>query len=385
MSRLKIFRYSVLLLGFLLISLPVYSQTITIDHTCTDITKIPASWITQVKSMLKIHYAHTSHGEQIMVGLERLSNADSKYSYYPDNCTMPDTTDFLSLMDGQYYDGYCETYVTPGLYWESDLGLNMTRSVLNTFDANISLWAWCSQLDYYTESEVRQYLDAMAQLESEYPNITFIYMTGNAQGSEQNRYDRNNQIRAYCLQNNKVLFDFADLDCWYNGEQNIVGGIPMEHPHYNGDVVAHTTYESCENKGRAFWWLLARMAGWAGVDSGPVPDIRANGSNGPLSVTSGTPVSITVSLDPGSYIAQNADWWIAVGTPFGWFSYVFPTGWMAGINLCIQTPLFNLSPALEVLNIGLGSGDYTFYFAADNNADGIADATWFDYVTVNVQ
>jgi hypothetical protein len=214
--------------------------------------------------MLKIHYAHTSHGEQITGGLERLSNSNSKYSFYPDNCNVPQTTHYLSLMDGQYYDYYCETYVTPDLYWEGNYGLNITRSVLNSFDVNISLWMWCSQLDYYSQSETQAYLNAMAQLEAEYPDVTFIYMTGNAQSEEQNRYYRNNQIRNYCRNNNKFLFDFADLDCWYNGQQYTEGGIPMEHPHYHGDEAGHTTYESCENKAKAFWWLLARIAGWNG-------------------------------------------------------------------------------------------------------------------------
>ena len=272
MSQSKFCKYFILLVGMLLVSLPVCSQAaqgIIIDHTCTDITKIPDSWITQVKSALKIHYAHTSHGEQMLEGSSRLMAADPKYNYYPDNCRVPVTPDYMSLMDGQYYDNYCETYITPELYWEGALGLTMTRSVLNSFDVNVSMWTWCSQLDYYTQADVQVYLNNMAQLESEYPGVTFVYMTGNAQDSNLNRYDRNNQIREFCRQNNKILFDFADLDCWYNGEQYTVDGIPTENPRYNGDEAAHTTFESCENKARAFWWLLARIAGWDGGSVSP--------------------------------------------------------------------------------------------------------------------
>ncbi len=272
-NRVNYFKFDrcrIVILSAFFVLLPVYSiaaQGVIIDHTCTDISKIPDSWINQVKSALKIHYAHTSHGEQLMEGSSRLMAVNAKYNYYPDNCHVPITSEYMSLMDGQHYDGYCETYVTPDLYWEGTPGLNITRSVLNSFDVNISMWAWCSQLDYYTEQEVQLYLNNMAQLESEYPGVTFVYMTGNAQGFEQNRYDRNNQIREFCRQNNKILFDFADLDSWYNGQQYKVEGIPMEHPHYNGDEAAHTTFESCENKAKAFWWLLARIAGWEGPNA----------------------------------------------------------------------------------------------------------------------
>lgn len=238
-----------------------------IDHQCTDISRIPDEWITRVKETWNIHYAHTSHGGQITTGLDLLFSGNSNYGFYSADCQVPTTSTGISMMDGQYIqqDSYCETYITPDLYWESGYGLNITRWVLNNHDINLSFWAWCCQLDYYSETEVANYLDKISQLEAEFPQVTFVYMTGNAQSTEVNRYQRNNQIREYCQNNNKILFDFADLDCWYNGDQYLEGGIPVEHPHYHGDQAAHTTFESCMNKARAFWWLLARLSGWNGT------------------------------------------------------------------------------------------------------------------------
>jgi len=243
---------------------PPLTQAIIIDHACTATDAIPQNWLSQVCSLFRIHYAHTSHGEQITVGMERLSNRDALYPLAIDFCRLPSVTGRLNLLDGQVRDSYCETYVTPDLYWETAEGLALTRSVLSHFAITISGWMWCTQLDDYTSGQTQQYLDAMNLLEKEFPNIRFIYFTGNAQSPEMNRVQRNDQIRAFCRANRKVLFDFADLDCWYAGGQHMEGGIPMEHPRYHGDEAGHTTFESCENKARAFWWLLARLAGWNG-------------------------------------------------------------------------------------------------------------------------
>ena len=111
----------------------------------------------------------------------------------------------------------------------------------------------------------------------------------------------------------------------------------------------------------------------------PVPQIT-----GPAVAYEGEPVSINVSLDPGSQAMQIADWWIVAESPFGWFSYVFPVGWFSGILPCVQTPLFDLTPSVEVLNGSLPAGVYKFYFALDNGADGVPDVTWLDGVQVTV-
>lgn len=116
-----------------------------------------------------------------------------------------------------------------------------------------------------------------------------------------------------------------------------------------------------------------------------VPLIKANGATGSITVAQSTPVSITVSLDPGNKAGQNADWWLAASTPSGWYSYVHPAGWSPEINLAVQTPLFTLYPAFEALKMNLTAGDYTFYFGVDLAPNQVLDSPLtYDSVQVHV-
>lgn len=76
------------LIILLLWSVHLYSQEpIIVDHRHTDINQIPDQWIQQAKQILRIGYGHTSHGSQLVTGLEAyrdtgVSTYDYSYSGY---------------------------------------------------------------------------------------------------------------------------------------------------------------------------------------------------------------------------------------------------------------------------------------------------------------
>ena len=259
-------RNIILILVLIFIAVPLVAQKILINHESTDYESIPESVIEDIKSNFNVLHAHLSHGFQIDDGLDTLGARNDLYRVKIGNYELPSEMGALNIL---YY--YADSYA----YWR-DGGTSKLRSFLDKYpQINVSVFSWCRDLDTASAETVQAYLDTLNQLEEEYPGITFVYMTGNAQKEGAygyNRYRNNQKIREYCAQNNKVLYDFADLDCWwynpvteewenstysYNGED-----IPVEHPEFHHEIVHHTTEESCEQKAKAFWYLLARLDGW---------------------------------------------------------------------------------------------------------------------------
>jgi len=120
----------------------------------------------------------------------------------------------------------------------------------------------------------------------------------------------------------------------------------------------------------------------------PFPDVKVNGSDGPVNVTPGDNLSITGALNSGSSAGQSADWWAYADTPFGRYYYDVIGGswsWLPGFSVTYQGALFDLG-TMEVLNIsGLPTGTYTVYFEIDMNMNGIRDGQIYsDSVVVNI-
>ena len=121
------------------------------------------------------------------------------------------------------------------------------------------------------------------------------------------------------------------------------------------------------------------------------PDIKANLSDGTVTISQSENLSIIASLNAGTFSGLNADWWVAADTPFGWHYYIYPYGWYYAPDLTMLQPayqgaLFNIG-TVEVLNVtGLPPGTYVFYFAVDTIMNGQIDFDhlYCDGVVVNV-
>ncbi len=255
-------------------------EAIIIDHSCTDLNEIPSEWIERAKE-LTLHYAHTSHGSQLNSGFEKLAQVDPTYAVAVKrggSPALPEAVDSLRVYDGN--DG--ETYITPELYWSAADGLRRTRTVASTGLFGFSMWSWCGQQSGNSVETVQQYLNVLDQLESEYPDMRFIYMTGHTDGGGDTLARNNQMVRDFALANGKALFDFADIESWdpagnhYPDTDDACSWCSQwceDHPEDCTDLpgsCAHSHPLNCRQKGRAFWWMMARLAGWSGTADEPI-------------------------------------------------------------------------------------------------------------------
>ncbi len=258
------------------------NQLIIIDHNATELSKIPTQWIDDAKAKLKIAYGHTSHGSQIIDGMNGLvSFKGNQYSF---NST--GSNGALTFKNSPF-SGASDLGNPNRVAWAT-----ATRTYLNAnMDINVIIWSWCGQVSGADSSDILTYLDSMSTLERDFPGVRFVYMTGHLDGSglNGNLNRRNQQIRNFCQMYSKALYDFADIESydpdglvnymelgaddncdydssgvslnWATRWQNThVQGVDW----YNCNA-AHSKPLNGNRKAYAAWWLWARLAGWSGT------------------------------------------------------------------------------------------------------------------------
>ncbi|MBN2102515.1 hypothetical protein JW835_00575 [bacterium] len=369
--------YIVLIITLYMMIHTVHAQII-INHTCTDITDIPQWAIETAKTDLHIAYAHTSHGRQPVEGMTYLvdfANSNGSGLFLPSDIFQWNEGGVDDALDLRNYDGVQQNPRTlvpggakdlgnpNGTQWAID-----TRTYLNdpaNSDINVIIWSWCGQLsgiwahrygwpgweswdeinhcfhlfddiayDISSGSDLRlqledigsfvgYYLLQMSELEQDYPEVRFIYMTGHLDGTGLDGIlNKHNEIICeYCCEYNKILYDFADIEsydpdgidfisqlgddgCNYDANNNGItetNGASAALP-INGDAnwaiewqdshlqfdpnldenedgitdsqpdaawyystSAHSQALNANLKAYASWWLWARLAGWDGT------------------------------------------------------------------------------------------------------------------------
>gem|GEM_PF-3425699 len=150
--------------------------------------------------------------------------------------------------------------------------------------------------------------------------------------------------------------------------------------HSPNDVIANCDLLYEQRNCRLILATLAELSQLA-----PLPDVKANGSDNAVTISSSENLNVTVALET-SGVTGNGDWWLLTMSPFGWFHYNVQQDWLPGLDVTFQGPLLDL-PTREVLNIShLPEGAYTFYFGIDLLMNGVPDMDqgYYDRVRVNV-
>jgi hypothetical protein len=284
-------------------ALAVRTEPLIVDHGCVDITQIHEAAILQAKAKLHIAYGHTSHGSQIttgMTGLIAFADGGGKGLSLPEGIFAWNNGGVDGALD--LHDG-----AMPGDVGYYPQWVDNTRAYLDNpanADVNVVMWSWCGQVDskYYSNLLFSEYIDPMEQLEQMYPDVTFVYMTGHVDHADDaNNKAANQVIRDYCEANNKVLYDFADIEshdpngtyyafpddgCEYYASRagEYIGNWAQEwqdthmlNVDWYSCSSAHSEPLNANQKAYAAWWLFTRLAGWPGTEcQSDTPDLNGD-------------------------------------------------------------------------------------------------------------
>jgi hypothetical protein len=243
---------------------------VIIDHTSAKkFDTIPSGYLTKAAN-IKVMFRHASVGVTINNGLDCIQGTrtnPSECNTYPDYKYDRRNWSF-QLRGNSGWFGKINDFVT------------QTNVKIDSFDVFSFKYCYLDGLDGIAEpcggtfnpALVKKAWDSlrinMERLEKKHPDKFFIWWTIPLTQSGQHCTDSLNfLIRKYAVDNNQILFDIADIEAWDTSGNHLLNS--------NGWEVAYSVYcgekppgPSCHPNwpgsiimGKAFWWMMACVAG----------------------------------------------------------------------------------------------------------------------------
>jgi hypothetical protein len=209
----------------------------TADHNAANLALVPDAALVPA-SNLRMHLRRASVGGNISDGLDVLRSANAKY----------DRSKWIF----------------------ADRGNNGWAAKISDFvsftDANQSNYDVLSMKFCFIDPDAKyfRYRDSMLYLENRYPAKKFIWWTIPIETSgNTDRQAFNDSVRAFAVANGKILFDIADIEACNIAGVKQVDGSNREtmRSEWTSDG-GHLSTAGAQRVASAFWWLMARIAGW---------------------------------------------------------------------------------------------------------------------------
>ncbi len=326
------------------------NEPIIVDHNSVALfDQIPDEYLTRARN-LRMLFLNRSVGDNINKGLDCL--AYPSVGAAPNFCKRPDLVTSELVANAKYNrnNWHYQFLEMPnracGTWAEKiDCYMEIVRPIINNYDVISYQNSYLevaqgstianSPGGYFYDNPNQLDIYDLERFQNQYPDKTFIYWTSSLSRSigSVEAESFNNQMRHYARTNNKILFDVADIEshdpegnpCYDNRDgvaycspsnpnncENYPDdglNIPAICPHYTTEINGgHLgSYSTGMNRiAKAFWVLMAQIAGWQPNYSTPSPTPLPSVTSSPTPTPTPTPTQTATLLAQWSFNQPNS-------------------------------------------------------------------------------